>query len=391
MPTAADALLGAGHILAEQFSEQAELRQRLREVLQRTGVLVSSRVPAEAKPAAESRRRSRPPRRAPAAKPVRRSQRRRPRKRLPKRPTATADRGGRASAAADAPSVDAAGRASAATPARRPSRVAREQPSPARCRRRRCPKSADGARSIACREWPRLLPPPVAEPPPTRPRSGSWPGSRPRKPLQKKRELKKKKLEEKKIKAFRDYFDYREEIRQDPAASRVGDQSRRAGEGCCGCGSSRTCRRWSTCWTRCSCRPAIPTPTISAAAPATRSSRLILPSLEREVRRELTDRAEAHAVGVFAKNLRNLLLQPPVHNHRILAVDPGFKSGCKLAALDQFGNLLDHGVIYLVGKPDRRDEARQKVLDLIQQHQLTVVGHRQRHGLPPRPRTSSPS
>ena len=94
---------------------------------------------------------------------------------------------------------------------------------------------------------------------------------------------------------------------------------------------------------------------------ATRLSRLILPSLEREIRRELTDHAETHAVGVFAKNLRNLLLQPPVHNHRLLAVDPGFRSGCKLAALDEFGNLLDHGVIYLVGKPDRRGEARQKV------------------------------
>ncbi|MBU4400551.1 MAG: helix-hairpin-helix domain-containing protein, partial [Planctomycetes bacterium] len=102
-------------------------------------------------------------------------------------------------------------------------------------------------------------------------------------------------------------------------------------------------------------------------------SRLILPSLEREVRRELTDRAETHAVSVFAKNLRNLLLQPPIHDHRVLAVDPGFRSGCKLAALDQFGNLLDHGVIHLVGKPDRRDEAKKMVLDLIERHQLTVV------------------
>ena len=102
-------------------------------------------------------------------------------------------------------------------------------------------------------------------------------------------------------------------------------------------------------------------------------SRLILPSLEREVRRELTDRAETHAVGVFAKNLRNLLLQPPVHNHRILAFDPGYKSGCKLAALDQFGNLLDHGVIYLVGKPEHRESARQKVVELMKKHQLTVV------------------
>ena len=66
-----------------------------------------------------------------------------------------------------------------------------------------------------------------------------------------------------------------------------------------------------------------------------------LPSLEREVRRELTDQAETHAVEVFARNLRNLLLQPPVRGRRVLAIDPGFKSGCKLAALDEFGNLLD--------------------------------------------------
>ena len=117
----------------------------------------------------------------------------------------------------------------------------------------------------------------------------------------------------------------------------------------------------------------IRTPIISAAAPATRWPRLILPSLEREVRRELTDRAETHAVEVFAKNLRNLLLQPPIRDQRVLAVDPGFKSGCKLAALDQFGNVLDHGVIYLVGKPDRRDEARRRSLDLVERHQLTVV------------------
>ena len=71
-------------------------------------------------------------------------------------------------------------------------------------------------------------------------------------------------------------------------------------------------------------------------------TRLILPSLEREVRRELTERAETHAVAVFARNLRNLLLQPPVRDRRVLAIDPGFNSGCKLVALDQFGNVLAH-------------------------------------------------
>ena len=102
-------------------------------------------------------------------------------------------------------------------------------------------------------------------------------------------------------------------------------------------------------------------------------ARLVFPSLEREVRRELTDWAETHAVDVFARNLRNLLLQTPVRGRRVLAIDPGFKSGCKLAALDEFGNLLDQAVIHLVGKPERKHEGRAKLVEMIKQHQLTVV------------------
>ena len=102
-------------------------------------------------------------------------------------------------------------------------------------------------------------------------------------------------------------------------------------------------------------------------------SRLILPSLEREIRREMTDRAEVHAVGVFAKNLRNLLLQPPVNDRRILAVDPGYRSGCKLVALDQFGNVLAHDVIFLIGKADRKEKARRIVTQLIERCKLSVI------------------
>ena len=102
-------------------------------------------------------------------------------------------------------------------------------------------------------------------------------------------------------------------------------------------------------------------------------ARLVLPSLEREIRRELTEHAETHAVEVFAKNLRNLLLQPPVRGRRVLAVDPGFKSGCKLAALDEFGNLLEHAVVHLIGKAERRVEARAKLSELIKKHSVSVV------------------
>jgi uncharacterized protein len=102
-------------------------------------------------------------------------------------------------------------------------------------------------------------------------------------------------------------------------------------------------------------------------------TRLILPGLERETRRELTERAELHAVDVFAKNLRNLLLQPPVRDRRVLALDPGYKSGCKYTALDQFGNLLEHGVIFLIGRNNSREQSKQKLVEVIKKYELTVV------------------
>jgi uncharacterized protein len=102
-------------------------------------------------------------------------------------------------------------------------------------------------------------------------------------------------------------------------------------------------------------------------------ARLILPSLERETRRELSDKAEAHAVEVFARNLRHLLLQPPLPGKRVLAIDPGYKNGCKLAALDEFGALLAHDVIFLVGSDDQKAAARTKLADFIRQHGTTVI------------------
>jgi uncharacterized protein len=82
--------------------------------------------------------------------------------------------------------------------------------------------------------------------------------------------------------------------------------------------------------------------------------RLLLPSLEREIRSELTDEAEEHAVRIFARNLKSLLMQPPLRGRRVLAIDPGFRTGCKLAALSEVGEPLAHGVAYLIGKPEKR-------------------------------------
>src|SRR5690606_15832376 len=101
--------------------------------------------------------------------------------------------------------------------------------------------------------------------------------------------------------------------------------------------------------------------------------RLILPSLERELRRELTDKAEGHAVEVFARNLRNLLLQPPVPNRRVLAIDPGYKNGCKLAMLDEHGGKVALGLLHIVGSDEQQAQAREQLLAMIREHAPHVI------------------
>ena len=82
------------------------------------------------------------------------------------------------------------------------------------------------------------------------------------------------------------------------------------------------------------------------AAVADGYRRLMAPSLEREARSDLTARAQAEAIDVFAKNLEGLLSARPVRGARVLALDPGYRTGCKVAVIDEFGKLLDHGVVY---------------------------------------------
>jgi uncharacterized protein len=227
VPTGADALLGAGHILAERFSERADLREALRQIMQKTGKLASSKVEAEG-------------------------------------------------------------------------------------------------------------------------------------------------TDEKTGKGFRDYFDYREELAKVPPhrvlAINRGENAKvlRVRVEADFEGMHRTAEQMIV-------PPDHPHADFLRGCTKDALERLVLPGLEREVRRELTDKAETHAVEVFARNLRKLLTQPPVHGRRVLAVDPGFKSGCKLVALDEFGNVLEHGVIHLVGSDERKAEARTKLVDLITRQQITVV------------------
>ena len=105
--------------------------------------------------------------------------------------------------------------------------------------------------------------------------------------------------------------------------------------------------------------------------------RLIAPSIEREVRAELTEKAEAHAIKIFAENLRNLLLQPPVKGKVVLGVDPAYRTGCKLAVVDETGKVLEIGVVYPTPPNNKVAEAETKVKAMIEKHgvELIVIGN----------------
>ncbi|MDR0126934.1 MULTISPECIES: Tex family protein [Bacillus] len=101
--------------------------------------------------------------------------------------------------------------------------------------------------------------------------------------------------------------------------------------------------------------------------------RLIQPSIEREIRKELTEKAEEQAIHIFAENLRNLLLQPPMKGKRVLGVDPAFRTGCKLAVVDDTGKVHHIGVIYPHPPVQKNAEAKQKVKEIIQSSNIEVI------------------
>jgi uncharacterized protein len=101
--------------------------------------------------------------------------------------------------------------------------------------------------------------------------------------------------------------------------------------------------------------------------------RFIGPALDREFRRESTERAELHAVEVFARNLRNLLLQPPLRGKKLLAIDPGFRTGCKLAVLDECGTPVAFDVVYVTGSGEKRAGHIEKLAQLIKEHNCELV------------------
>ncbi len=101
--------------------------------------------------------------------------------------------------------------------------------------------------------------------------------------------------------------------------------------------------------------------------------RLIFPSIQREVRAALTEKADEHAIGVFAKNLKNLLLQPPVRGKIIMGIDPGFRTGSKVAVIDETGKYLEGTTIYPHPPQNRYLEAKSIVRDLVNRYGVDVI------------------
>lgn len=101
--------------------------------------------------------------------------------------------------------------------------------------------------------------------------------------------------------------------------------------------------------------------------------RLIAPAIEREIRNELTEKAEDGAIKVFGKNLEQLLMQPPIVNQTVLGWDPAFRTGCKLAVVDATGKVLDTAVIFPTAPQNKVEEAKKTVKALIEKYGVTVI------------------
>lgn len=102
-------------------------------------------------------------------------------------------------------------------------------------------------------------------------------------------------------------------------------------------------------------------------------TRLIKPSIERDLRNELTEKAVTHAIQIFARNLRSLLLQPPVKGQIVLGLDPAYRTGCKWTIIDDTGKVLDMGVVYPTPPQRKTREAEQILTAKIQEYQVTAI------------------
>ena len=101
--------------------------------------------------------------------------------------------------------------------------------------------------------------------------------------------------------------------------------------------------------------------------------RLIAPAIERDIRNELTEKAEEGAISVFGKNLEQLLMQPPIAGHVVIGWDPAFRTGCKLAVVDATGKVLDTKVIYPTAPQNKVEEAKKELKKLIEKYDISLI------------------
>ncbi|MDZ4783632.1 MAG: Tex-like N-terminal domain-containing protein [Planctomycetia bacterium] len=362
--TVADALLGAGHILAEWFSERADLRGKLREIVARTGRLISVAIDPERGAASTPS----PKAEAPA-------------------PVATAESEDHAPLESVAIEGEPELAADAPEPESNEASHVEEQSSPAEATAEgehaeesaesspdepptELGESVEAASDAATEAVTAVEPAPTTAPAAAAhaKQSANAKAAARQKAKERERELK----EKHQAKAFRDYFDFGEAISKVPP-HRILAINRGERAHVLRVRVDSDFQAIEQAAFEALIQENHPHADLLCGCAMDALQRLIYPSLEREVRRELTDEAESHAVDVFARNLRSLLLQSPVRDRRLLAVDPGFKSGCKLAAIDEFGHLLAHAVVHLVGKEDRRAAAKAKMLEMIAEHHLSVI------------------
>ena len=97
-----------------------------------------------------------------------------------------------------------------------------------------------------------------------------------------------------------------------------------------------------------------------------------MPSIEREIRNDLTEKAEHHAIEVFSENLKHLLLQPPMKGKQILGIDPAFRTGCKLAVINPFGTFIAKSVIY-PHPPKSKIELAEKEVRMITENNVELI------------------
>jgi len=420
LPTVADVLQGAGHLIAERFSENLSLRDELRKTLRKAGVLASTRVEESAEPSQEDVAEQQPTtepepvpedagNEAPQAEQTEEavethtpeSSEAEPAELVEPESVPVETEAPDAETALDPQSEEPPPTSSDDSVAAKPiptesdaaeqsaspeqpavsdeavppdESAAPEQPDPttedAPSAEEEAPPASEPAASA---EGTQATDQATEEPPAAPAATGKAKPKLTVKQIaaQQRKEAKKRKRQ-KKIESFKDYFDFREPLSQIPPhrllALNRGERSKIL--------RVRIDADMDAMVSKAG-QMLVPTnhPHSEFLGNCLRDAltRMVVPSLERDVRRELTEKAEAHAVHVFARNLRKLLLQPPVRSRRVLAVDPGFRSGCKLAALDEFGNVLGHTVIHVIGKSDVVRRGRQQIVEMITLYHIPVI------------------